>query len=114
MYSNNIIFAVPDAPHDLVLTAETTGNQVGVLVSWSSVAGAINYTIIVTNIDRLGKESTNMTSVNLTHLIPSEEVGGYERIRVEVVAVNPAGFGPPSVSEQARTPATGELCCIVR
>ena len=93
---------MPSAPQAPVLSARDDISPVGVLTVWNTVKSATSYTIRVVGL-RLGTELT-LSSVVPSYIIPSEAVGGYELVRVEVVAVNSAGYGPASEPSVERTP----------
>ena len=93
---------VPSAPQAPVLSARGDINPVGVLVVWNTVKSATSYSIEVVGL-RLGTELT-FSSIVPSYIIPSEAVGGFEMARVEVVAVNSAGYGPASEPSVERTP----------
>ena len=102
-----ISFTVPSAPHGLELSVKSDISPVGVLVTWDTVQSAANYSITVMT-QRLG-DVMSFSSVVPSYIITSEAVGGYERVSVEVVAVNDAGYGPASEEAEGRTPPISML-----
>ena len=93
---------VPGAPVALVLSARSDITPVGIVASWGAVLSATSYSIRVVEL-RLGGEH-NHSSIVPSYIITSEAVGGYEIVSVEVIAVNEAGYGPPSDPAVGRTP----------
>ena len=98
--------AVPSVPKAVNVT-EQTEREVGLLVEWSAVSGRVTgYSVVVTVID--DRETQTFTTTDFKQLILSQEVGGYERVSVQVTAVNSAGSGPPSPAQISRTPPIGQ------
>ena len=92
----------PGAPVALVLSARSDITPVGIVASWGAVLSATSYSIRVVGL-RLGGEH-NHSSIVPSYIITSEAMGGYEMVSVEVIAVNEAGYGPPSDPAVGRTP----------
>ena len=86
----------------LVLSARSDITPVGIVASWGAVLSATSYSIRVVEL-RLGGEHNHSSTVP-SYIITSEAVGGYEMVSVEAIAVNEAGYGPPSDPTVGRTP----------
>ena len=81
-----------------------TETEVGLRVSWSEVGGSVTgYNLEVNRMDR-GDTFTNSTT-GTSYTVTSLAVGGYERVSVQVTAVNSAGYGPASDPQISRTPS---------
>lgn len=102
---------MPSAAQAPVLSARDDITPVGVLATWGPVKSATSYSIQVVGL-RLGTELT-LFSIVPSYIITSDAVGGYEMIRVEVVAVNSAGYGPASEPSVERTPPIGTCMCLL-
>ena len=101
---------VPSTPQGLTLSEVTSPDPVGLLAEWSEVEEVVTgYTVQVTALGRGRDEEFSASSTRYT--IESEAVGGYERVSVEVVAVNDAGYGPASEEAEGRTPPIS-MCCV--
>jgi len=98
-----LLSTVPGAPVPLILSARSDITPVGIVASWGAVLSATSYSIRVVGL-RLGEEY-NHSSIVPSYIITSEAVGGYEMVSVEVIAVNEAGYGPPSDPAVGRTPS---------
>ena len=81
-----------------------TETEVGLRVSWSEVGGSVTgYNLEVNRMDRGGTFTNSTTGTSYT--VTSLAVGGYERVSVQVTAVNSAGYGPASDPQISRTPS---------
>ena len=99
------ICAVPDSPGNVKVAEVDTETVVGLLVTWSAVTSADSYSVEVERTDRGDNLTFTTTTTDFT--VTSQDVGGYERVRVQVVAANRAGSGPASDPLTSRTPSIG-------
>ena len=76
---------------------------VGLLVMWSAVTSADSYSVQVERTDR--GDSLPFTTTTTDFIITSQAAGGYESVRIQVTAVNGAGYGPASIPLTSRTPS---------
>jgi len=82
----------------------------GLLAEWSVGEEVVTgYNVLVTALDR--QQDMEFFASSTSYTIKSEAVGGYERVSVEVVAVNDAGYGPASEGAEGRTPPIS-MCCV--
>ena len=83
----------------------------GLLAEWSVGEEVVTgYNVLVTALDR--RQDMEFFASSTSYTIMSEAVGGYERVRVEVVAVSDAGYGPSSEEAVERTPPIS-MCCVL-
>ena len=99
------VHAVPDSPKEVNVTEVDTKAVVGLQVTWSAVTSAVSYSVKVERMNR--RDSLTFTTTTTNFTVTSQNVGGYERVRVQVVAVNRAGSGPASNILTSRTPSIG-------
>ena len=107
------VYIVPGVPEDFNVTEVIEDDLVGLMMSWSMVDGLVDSYRL--NINRMNKGDTVIVgAINSEVIITSEELGGYERVNIQVSAVNNAGYGPLSNILNIRTPAIGKLVYLFR
>ena len=104
---SGLLCAVPGTPEEVSVTEQEEEGEEGLVVTWNPVIGLVTgYNVMVERTDR--GDMQVFSSSDTLRLVSSQDVGGRERVRVQITAVNTAGYGPPSTPRTSRTPSIGQ------